>query len=85
MDYTQRNLILFLSSRYYYNRVHRDNRAHRIAFPGQIKSSIEKMGPPEINVTPIVNVDPCYLGQNAGDLQNFVRNQIERRFWASTK
>lgn len=49
-----------------------------IAFPRQIKSNIESMGLPDIIFTPIVNlVDPCRLSQDAGDLQNFVRNQIE--------
>jgi len=49
-----------------------------IAFPRQIKSNIESMGIPEIIFTPIVNlVDPCRLSPDAGDLQNFVRNQIE--------
>ncbi|AKB20797.1 GTP-binding protein [Methanosarcina sp. WH1] len=49
-----------------------------IAFPRQIKSNIESMGIPEMRFTPIVNlVDPCRLGSDEGDLQNFVRNQIE--------
>lgn len=49
-----------------------------IAFPRQIKSNIESMGIPDMRFTPIVNlVDPCHLGSDAGDLQNFVRNQIE--------
>lgn len=49
-----------------------------IAFPRQIKSNIESMGLPDIRFTPIVNlVDPCRLNPDAGDLQNFVRNQIE--------
>jgi len=49
-----------------------------IAFPRQIKSNIESMGLPEISFTPIVNlVDPSRLSPDAGDLQNFVRNQIE--------
>jgi G3E family GTPase len=49
-----------------------------IAFPRQIKSNIESMGIPDMRFTPIVNlVDPCRLGSDAGDLQNFVRNQIE--------
>jgi len=49
-----------------------------IAFPRQIKSNIESMGLPDIRFTPIVNlVDPCRLSPDAGDLQNFVRNQIE--------
>jgi len=49
-----------------------------IAFPRQIKSNIESMGIPDMRFTPIVNlVDPCRLGSNAEDLQNFVRNQIE--------
>jgi G3E family GTPase len=49
-----------------------------IAFPRQIKSNIESMGLPDIVFTPIVNlVDPCRLSQDAEDLQNFVRNQIE--------
>lgn len=49
-----------------------------IAFPRQIKSNIQSMNIPEITFAPIVNlVDPCRLGQDTGDLQNFVRNQIE--------
>lgn len=49
-----------------------------IAFPRQIKSNIQNMNIPEITFAPIVNiVDPCRLGQDTGDLQNFVRNQIE--------
>ncbi len=49
-----------------------------IAFPGQIKSNIQSMNIPEITFAPIVNlVDPCRLGPDEGDLQNFVRNQIE--------
>ncbi|AKB76218.1 Putative metal chaperone, involved in Zn homeostasis, GTPase of COG0523 family [Methanosarcina lacustris Z-7289] len=49
-----------------------------IAFPRQIKSNIESMGLPDIRFTPIVNlVDPRRLNPDAGDLQNFVRNQIE--------
>lgn len=49
-----------------------------IAFPRQIKSNIKSMHIPEINFAPIVSlVDPGRLTPDAGDLQNFVRNQIE--------
>ncbi|WP_269850438.1 CobW family GTP-binding protein [Methanosarcina horonobensis] len=49
-----------------------------IAFPRQIKNNIQSMNIPEITFAPIVSlVDPCRLSQDTGDLQNFVRNQIE--------
>ncbi|HIH74143.1 MAG TPA: GTP-binding protein [Methanosarcina sp.] len=49
-----------------------------IAFPRQIKNNIQSMNIPGIAFAPILNlVDPSLLGQDAADLQNFVKNQIE--------
>ncbi len=48
-----------------------------IAFPGQIKSNIENMNLPGVTFAPIVNlVDASSLSSEAGELQNFMKNQI---------
>jgi G3E family GTPase len=49
-----------------------------IAFPGQIKRNIESMEIPGVTFAPIMNlVDAGCLSQETGELQNFMKNQIE--------
>jgi len=71
MEYTLRNLIAS------YNPDTIIIEPTGITPPGQIKRNIENMGLPGITFAPIVNlVDAGHLSQEAGELQNFMKNQI---------
>ncbi len=72
MEYTLRNLIAS------YNPDTVIIEPTGIAFPGQIKRNIESMGISKITFAPIVNlVDAGILSKETGELQNFMKNQIE--------